>query len=93
MWCLTMAYKLYECGSCRYEIFAGADAKEPDFCPFCRSLMNPAGEEELPAGKDYKCEECGYEFRVPAGGAEAYKCARCNFTFPREPFKHAKRNT
>jgi DNA-directed RNA polymerase subunit RPC12/RpoP len=80
-----MEHTLFECNSCSYVIFVAVGARAPQSCPYCRGGMYAVGVYKPPAGTDYTCGECGYEFRIPAGASPAYKCARCNFTFPSTP--------
>jgi predicted Zn-ribbon and HTH transcriptional regulator len=82
-----MTHKLFECNACGYVIFVPEGARDPDWCPQCRSVMSRASDHDGPAGDDHACDECGYAFRTPLGAQPPYKCASCNRTFPSEPNK------
>ena len=82
-----MAWKVYECNSCSYNIFLSEEEKKlPDSCPMCRGPMYKAGEiEEKRDAINRKCSECGFSFNTAADALPSYKCPNCNFTFPTTP--------
>uniref|UniRef100_A0A7C2P8E4 DZANK-type domain-containing protein n=1 Tax=candidate division WOR-3 bacterium TaxID=2052148 RepID=A0A7C2P8E4_UNCW3 len=72
----------FECKSCGYVIVSEED---PRFCPMCRSSMKKIPEIR---GNftEVQCPSCGRKFSYPVV-KPPYKCAFCNYTFPKTPFR------
>lgn len=76
----------YECKGCGTLVFVRSEDRPPLWCPICRSSMEQV-EVGVPTDlQEWRCPECEELFSMQKG-TTPYKCAYCNYTFPRSPYR------
>ncbi len=84
---LKLIMQVYECKSCG-TIIGVLEEKEPLFCPLCRGKMVNLNEKMELKIKTH-CPECDSIFFV-GENFSPYKCAFCNYTFLKSPFRKSE---